>query len=159
MIQFIKSIIPSLHVLSNVSAEITIQLRSDSIEKFPAVFHGLDSKKEEFKIESYGISITTLEEVFLKVAENESQDKPVPLSINKEQKENESGNGEDEDSEIDNFDLNSVRIKNKAELFGTHFLALIKKRILYFKRDTRSFLCEVFLPFVVVVGGLALTLI
>lgn len=144
-------------MLSNVSAEITIQLRSDSIEKFPAVFHGLDSRKEEFKIESYGISITTLEEVFLKVAENQSHDKPIPLAINQEQKENDNDNNED--AEIDNFDLNSVRITNKAELFGTHFLALIRKRMLYFKRDTRSFLCEVFLPFVVVVGGLALTLI
>jgi len=130
-------------------------LRSDSIDKFPAVFLGLDQKKNEFKMESYGISITTLEEVFLKVAENESHDKPIPLSINKEQKEEDN----EDDSEVDNFDLNSVRISNRAELFATHFLALIKKRILYFKRDTRSFLCEVFLPFIVVVGGLALTLI
>jgi len=46
IIQFIQSVIPSAAVLSNVSAEITVQLRNDSIDKFPAVFLGLDSQKE-----------------------------------------------------------------------------------------------------------------
>jgi len=33
------------------------------------------------------------------------------------------------------------------------------KRLLYFKRDTRGFVCEVFLPIVVVIGGLSILLI
>jgi ATP-binding cassette subfamily A (ABC1) protein 3 len=33
------------------------------------------------------------------------------------------------------------------------------KRILYFKRDTRGFVCEVFLPIVIVVAGLSILLI
>ncbi len=37
-----------------------------------------------------------------------------------------------------------------------HTLALILKRIRYFKRDLRSLSCEIFLPCVIVVVGLAL---
>ena len=80
LIEFIKSIIPSSNVLSNVSSEIAIQLRSESIGKFPEIFQGLDERKNEFSIESYGISITTLEEVFLKVAENTFPDDPLTIS-------------------------------------------------------------------------------
>jgi hypothetical protein len=39
-----------------------------TVEKFPALFDQLDLKLKELKVNSYGISITTLEEVFLKVA-------------------------------------------------------------------------------------------
>ena len=55
-------------LLSNVSAEIKFELPMTSIDKFPSLFDTLDSKLKELKIISYGISITTLEEVFLKVA-------------------------------------------------------------------------------------------
>lgn len=34
IIKFVKSVIPSAHILSNVSSEITIQLKNDSIQSF-----------------------------------------------------------------------------------------------------------------------------
>ena len=40
-----------------------------AITKFPAMFDELDKGSAKLGIMSYGISITTLEEVFLKVAE------------------------------------------------------------------------------------------
>lgn len=40
-----------------------------------------------------------------------------------------------------------------------HFWSIIIKRVLYFKRDKRGFVCEVFLPCVVVIFGLCLLLI
>lgn len=39
-----------------------------TVEKFPKLFDELDAKMKDLKVDSYGISITTLEEVFLKVA-------------------------------------------------------------------------------------------
>ena len=38
------------------------------IEQFPMLFDTLDTQKEKLGIDSYGVGITTLEEVFLKVA-------------------------------------------------------------------------------------------
>jgi ATP-binding cassette subfamily A (ABC1) protein 3 len=54
-------------VLSDVSSEITMQLPMDEVKKFPEMFNEIDTKKEALGISTYGISITTLEEVFLKV--------------------------------------------------------------------------------------------
>jgi ATP-binding cassette subfamily A (ABC1) protein 3 len=60
---------------------------------------------------------------------------------------------------IDDFDLSHQKLTGELTLFYTHMLALIKKRILYFKRDTRGLLCEVFLPILIVIIGLAILLI
>jgi ATP-binding cassette subfamily A (ABC1) protein 3 len=65
---------------------------------------------------------------------------------------------ENED-ELDNFDLNKVRITNKVSLFFIHFYALTLKRVRYFRRDLRGLVCEVFLPCSVVVVGLAILMI
>lgn len=122
----------------------------------------MDSQKESLGIASYGISITTLEEVFLKVAHTNS------VQTAKVSPQNSDNHKHDEalaipmikeDEEVDNFDLNSVRIKKPLYLFFSHFFSLIIKRALYFKRDKRGFICEVFLPCAVVVGGLSLLLI
>ena len=90
----------------------------------------------------------------MKVAENQSLDDPLSNNKEIEGKENE------EDLEIDHFDLNSARSHhNQVRLFATHLLALIKKRLLYLKRDKNSLTCEILVPFIFVVGMLALVLI
>jgi ATP-binding cassette, subfamily A (ABC1), member 3 len=38
----------------------------------------------------------------------------------------------------------------------THFWALVTKRINYFRRDVQGLVCEIILPCLVVVGGLAI---
>lgn len=40
----------------------------EEVDRFPKLFDELDAKKKELNFDSYGVSITTLEEVFLKVA-------------------------------------------------------------------------------------------
>ena len=97
-------------------------------------------------INSYGISITTLEEVFLKVAEGSD----ISHRFSKL---------EDKNSEIDDFELNAVKIKGQFALFFVHFWALIMKRINYFKRDKKGLVCEIILPCIVIVLGLCLTFI
>ena len=62
---------------------------------------------------------------------------------------------EDASDQIDDFDLNSVRITGAFSVFVLHFWALFLKRVRYFRRDLQGFICEVFLPCAVVVGGLA----
>jgi len=42
--------------------------------KFPALFRELEQRKDELRIDNYGIGVTTLEEVFLKVAEESEEE-------------------------------------------------------------------------------------
>ena len=57
--------------LSEIGAEITYQIPLDVSEKFKEFFDSFDTKSKDLGIESYGISITTLEEVFLRVGSDQ----------------------------------------------------------------------------------------
>lgn len=78
---FIKSHIPSAQLVENVGSELTYVLPAEMARegRFQDLFEELDKSLDKLHIGSYGVSDTTLEEVFLKVAEEadveEEQDK------------------------------------------------------------------------------------
>jgi ATP-binding cassette subfamily A (ABC1) protein 3 len=51
----------------------TFQLPGDASAQFKDFFNLLDSNLEELGIRSYGVGITTLEEVFLKIGKGEKE--------------------------------------------------------------------------------------
>lgn len=62
----IKSYVPNAELESNISAELAFVLPSESSGQFEQMFDYMEKHKTELGILSYGISVTTLEEVFLK---------------------------------------------------------------------------------------------
>ncbi len=60
ILKMIRSHIPTLNTLSNVSSELVIQLPLDQISKFPSLFNDLDKRLKDLGLATYGISITTL---------------------------------------------------------------------------------------------------
>lgn len=143
IIEFIQRYIPEMKVVSDVASELSVQLPVETMPRFREVFDGLDKNMEKLKIESYGVSVTTLEQVFLKVANilNE-QDKVVKKNsfVSK-----------------DNEEVHSAkRLKSSWRLSGIQFLALLAKRMHYFKRDKRGILLEVLLPVVMIIVGILL---
>ena len=54
-------------IISNVGAELAFQLPLTVSSKFQGLFESLDNESESLGIETYGMSVTTLEEVFIKV--------------------------------------------------------------------------------------------
>jgi hypothetical protein len=54
-----------MHVTTGT--EISYQMPFSGAEGFPGLFDELDHKSKQLGIASYGISVTTLEEVFLRV--------------------------------------------------------------------------------------------
>lgn len=155
IISLVLSSIPSSTLLSDVSAEITFQLPMESTSSFNEAFGKLDSAKDRLGIDNYGVSVTTLEEVFLKVAGGVAENRTdfqAKADLKNEQKEIR----EEEEGEID---LESIRVKNPCTLFFMHFKALMLKRLIYFSRDIKGLICEVFIPIIIVVIGLMLMLI
>ncbi|CAK4688978.1 unnamed protein product [Aphanomyces euteiches] len=70
LIEFVQSHVgEDTNVLSNVGTEISFQLPLDGSHLFAKMFAALDDKLDDLGVLSYGISVTTLEEVFIKVAE------------------------------------------------------------------------------------------
>jgi ATP-binding cassette subfamily A (ABC1) protein 3 len=124
--------VPEAALLSDVSAEVAFQLPISAAPKFKDLFEGLDSRLKDFNIQTYGISITTLEEVFLKIAEGDSTNRRKTTMIKNKTEMNE------EPKEVDDFDLSSVRINSGLKLFFVHFWALVIKKATYFKRDKKG---------------------
>ena len=53
--------------MSEISSEITFQIPVELSHQFKEFFTKFDSQLDSLGIQSYGISVTTLEEVFLRV--------------------------------------------------------------------------------------------
>ena len=146
----VKRMVPHSEKTGDISMEIKFRLTTDQSKHFEALFEELETHKDKYGVQSFGISLTTLEEVFLKVA--------VGL-------ENISNAGHEKEKEMKNFEddldfqLEDIREKNPTSLFRMHFAALCTKRFIYFKRDLKGVFCELILPIIIITLGLCITLI
>ena len=77
--QFITSKIEGAVALGQMGIEETFQLPYRSIDQFSECFRELDSRKNELNTQSYGVSITTLEEIFLKMNPQVHSDEKVKM--------------------------------------------------------------------------------
>ncbi|KAG6447131.1 hypothetical protein O3G_MSEX004780 [Manduca sexta] len=64
--RFFKSHVPDLSENTNIGSELTYILPNDYVSKFPDLLKELEDKKDSLHISSYGLSVTSLEEVFMK---------------------------------------------------------------------------------------------
>lgn len=65
-IDLVKSIIPEARLNENLSSEMSFILPTDQTPKFSELFNKLESERANLHINDIGISISTLEDVFLK---------------------------------------------------------------------------------------------
>ncbi|CAI9722811.1 ATP-binding cassette sub-family A member 3 [Octopus vulgaris] len=70
--QLLKSFVPEAMMESNVGAELSYLLPHDSSCYFEKLFNTIQSKQATLGISNYGVSVTTMEEVFLKVSDNQN---------------------------------------------------------------------------------------
>ncbi|CAC5380658.1 ABCA3 [Mytilus coruscus] len=76
MTEVIKSYVPSAEMENNVGAELSYILPHECSHKFEEMFTDIEENKAAYGIASYGASVTTMEEVFLRVGENRSIELP-----------------------------------------------------------------------------------
>ncbi|CAG7721592.1 unnamed protein product [Allacma fusca] len=67
IVSFVKARIPEARLATNVGTEISFLLPHSSVSLFPKLFNDLDESLPSLDISSYGISDTSLEDVFLNV--------------------------------------------------------------------------------------------
>ena len=63
---FLQKHVPRCYVDQNIGTELSYVLPDDDAKLFPNMFRDLEEKQEKLHINSYGISVTTMEEVFIK---------------------------------------------------------------------------------------------
>ena len=148
--ELIEKHIQGAKLEGDISKELKYVLPTSELPNFEKLFQELESiGKTELGIESYGVSLTTLEDVFLRIGQQ----------LGKHKKE-----GEDENQEVQtrnrgatNLRLQEMRIQGSTAIFWMHFWALVRKRFIYFKRDRKSLICEILLPIVIIFLGMSVT--
>jgi len=154
--------IPESRVFNTASAEIIFEIPLECTHRFKYFFEELDSKMKALGIEAYGISVTTLEEVFIRVSRGDDGSHARSHSIDEGQPKVEYPEASDRsvdkfDSELlESDDFNIAEHRIKGILFFSHFRALIVKRIIYSIRDLKGIVLEICLPIVFVLLGLIL---
>ncbi|RLN06486.1 hypothetical protein BBJ28_00024284, partial [Nothophytophthora sp. Chile5] len=164
VIDFVTRYVPSSHVLSNVGTEIAFQLPLDSSSQFPTMFRKLDDSLRKLSLLSYGISVTTMEEVFIKVAEVSDEEQQHTLQNRVKLHTMESQNSipivgdKPADGHYHGLERkgSSMPIEGQRSVFFIQMVAMIQKRFRMAKRDKKLFVVGLLLPVVWLVFGLSI---
>jgi len=148
--QLISSRIQDAKVFSSVGSEVAVKAPFSAAKDFPALFDHLDRNKTELNLESYGVSVTTLEEVFIRVASNTYEKDAVAERPNMYRRLSNDG------LDFDAFEDATMEGIGSVKKFSLQFRALFAKRFQYAKRDRKSVCCNVVLPILLLVLGLGL---
>ncbi|XP_040215378.1 phospholipid-transporting ATPase ABCA1 isoform X4 [Rana temporaria] len=177
--------VPDARLVEDIGHELTYVLPYEAAKEgaFVELFHEIDDRLFDLGISSYGVSDTTLEEIFLKVAEDTGVDAETSDGLLPARRKRYAF-GDHQSclkpfTEDDNFDTNdsdldpesretdylsgvdgkgSYRMKSWS-LMRQQFTALLWKRLLYAKRSRKGFFAQIVLPAVFVLIALMFSLI
>ncbi|XP_026509884.1 ATP-binding cassette sub-family A member 13-like [Terrapene carolina triunguis] len=149
----IQFYVPEAFLKENSGSELTIAIPAKADKSsFKGLFQAMDENLERLHVTGYGISDTTLEEVFLKLLQDTEQMPQVPLAeelglshINSCESTYQNCNSL--------LDAQSVR---GTRLVFTQIAALLMKRFHHTRRDWRGTLSNVLLPVLFVAMAMAL---
>ncbi|XP_058874656.1 phospholipid-transporting ATPase ABCA1-like [Acipenser ruthenus] len=178
--------VPKARMVEDFGHELTYVLPYESAKDgaFVELFHEIDDRLSDLGISSYGVSDTTLEEIFLKVAKDsgvdvEISDGTIPARRNRRHAFGDRQSCLRPFTEDDVFDLNdsdldpesretdllsgmdgkgSFKVKGWS-LIRQQFVALLWKRFLHARRSRKGFFAQIVLPSVFVCIALVFSLI
>ena len=171
----VKEHIPDVEIQSEVGTELIMRLPMHASSGFPELLSKLDANLSDFGLETYGLSATTLEEVFLQVARDEDPDdnelgdkmpeRHGTCSSNETNgtdacllsSDGDGSSTEHNSAEHNGFSIEEVRAharKVADDSFQRHFIALFMKRFHYYKRDAKAACFQLVIPILAVIFGL-----
>ncbi|XP_031693678.1 phospholipid-transporting ATPase ABCA1 isoform X2 [Oncorhynchus kisutch] len=178
--------VPAARLVEDLGHELTYVLPYKAAKggAFVELFHEIDDRLSDLGISSYGISDTTLEEIFLKVAEDSgvdaaelpNSDGTIPARRHRRHAFGDHQSCLKPFTEDDAFDFNDSEESRETDWLGgsdgkgsyqvkgwrlirQQFVALIWKRFLYARRSRKGFFAQIVLPAVFVCIALVFSLI
>uniref|UniRef100_A0A914WE89 ABC transporter domain-containing protein n=1 Tax=Plectus sambesii TaxID=2011161 RepID=A0A914WE89_9BILA len=180
ILSILKSQCASAQLQATAGSEATFLISTIERPKFPALFAQLERAKDKLGVEAFGVSVTTMEEVFLKVGDiveeriakeaNPEALTPDVSELNVEQIGSDNmGYLKDSDTfpagqewvsrnKARNKNIEFMHITEKQtgpRLFFVHMQAMFIKRFIFFTRNWRLMIPQLIIPLV----GLLLTLL
>ncbi|CAI2385410.1 unnamed protein product [Moneuplotes crassus] len=142
---FMKEHFPYSKKVSEVSHELVYLLPKRFESNFPEFFQKLDENLETLGVSSYEISMTTLEEVFLKI-EKEAESLQENQEIHQELSDTELYPKE--------YNIRDQSTKKKWDTFLSHLGILFCKRLKLTSRSFSSIMLDILLPILLVTMGI-----
>jgi ATP-binding cassette subfamily A (ABC1) protein 3 len=130
-------------LLSDVGAELTYQLPVDQSPLFAALFSRFDSDRDILGIREYGISVTTMEEIFLRVAGGYTENDAKEMGAFLEQTKAKSP-------------VTSLSRTSQSSTILAQTSAIFVKRVQCARRDLKAVMCSLVLPILLVIIGMAI---
>lgn len=184
ILSLVKAHVPSAVVGTCVGAELSIRLPLDASPRFPAMLSALEGKMQALGIRSYGVTVSSVEDVFLKIASDEATTASANaaaaitgLDVSAAAANSGGKAAAVEDGGITassgskavsviaegsgggaGSDIARIRQRMRVEqsAFFKHFTALFRKRLQWSRRDMRSICYLLLIPAIVVTGGIGL---
>eukprot|EP01064_Diplonema_japonicum_P016941 TRINITY_DN24_c0_g1_i7.p1 TRINITY_DN24_c0_g1~~TRINITY_DN24_c0_g1_i7.p1 ORF type:complete len:1712 (+),score=594.56 TRINITY_DN24_c0_g1_i7:118-5253(+) len=151
-----------VELLSAAGSELAFRVPMWGLPNFSRMFEQLEQKGSELGINSFGMSVTTLEEIFIKIAhdnEHHSKEHAVlqPPKNGHPQPLCHSPDGYKEHASIlRTLDISPEEKMHGSELMSSQWRGLFFKRFQYSKRDKCTICFQLILPVVVVAYTLGL---
>ncbi|NXD28137.1 ABCA3 protein, partial [Spelaeornis formosus] len=157
--------VPNASMESNAGAELSFILPKESTHRFEALFTELEHRREELGIASYGASVTTMEEVFLRVGKlvDSSMDiQAIQLPALQYQHERRSNDWAMDDSSslsgmtdmtddsgaLITEDCSSIKLNTGFYLCCQQFYAMFMKRAMYSWRNWKMVAAQFLVPLI-----------
>uniref|UniRef100_A0A803VV33 ABC transporter domain-containing protein n=1 Tax=Ficedula albicollis TaxID=59894 RepID=A0A803VV33_FICAL len=157
--------VPNATLESNAGAELSFILPKESTHRFEALFTELEQRREELGIASYGASVTTMEEVFLRVGKlvDSSMDiQAIQLPALQYQHERRSNDWAMDDSSslsgmtdmtddsgaLITEDCSSIKLNTGFYLCCQQFYAMFMKRAMYSWRNWKMVAAQFLVPLI-----------
>ncbi|ETP35909.1 hypothetical protein F442_16025 [Phytophthora nicotianae P10297] len=125
---FLKKYVPGVKCLSSSGSELVFQLPTASSDVFPSMLEQLDAEMSALGVQQYGISVTTLEEVFLRISQDHEEQQEIVQHNPK------------------NVSIGAPPITEPS--MWTQYWALTKKRFQIAKRDKKTLAYSVGIPLI-----------
>lgn len=149
--------VATFQLLQDVGTELMIRIPVKESPNFPELFREFDNRRSDLQIVNYGVSVTTLEEVFINVGHDHDSREKELIGEYSQKKEIVSP----DEVPVDNIQSLMKKSRrddqttNSFSVWLRHFGALFVKRWHFIKRDKGSVVCLSLMPVIMMLLAIA----
>ncbi|XP_078096553.1 phospholipid-transporting ATPase ABCA3 isoform X2 [Mustelus asterias] len=161
----VKSFVPKAVLQTTAAAELSYVLPNESTDRFESLFTELEEKKDVLGIASYGASVTTMEEVFLRVGklvdssinmqtiqlpaiQYQHERRTSDWSIGEKTSLSDLINTTDDNDHHNPIDYSFIKLNTGIILYLQQFYAMLMKRATYSWRNWKIFTAQFMIPLI-----------
>ncbi|XP_072455433.1 phospholipid-transporting ATPase ABCA3-like isoform X2 [Notamacropus eugenii] len=145
---------PDASLESNIGAELSFILPKENVDRFKALFEELEDRQTELGISSFGVSVTTMEEVFLRVSkqvDSRMNLQSIQLPSIRDQNNLKSKNIMDLAVSSKQTSVFSVQSNSKYKSHWQKFYAMFIKKVLFTWRNWKMMAAQTIIPLLCVI--------